>query len=177
MSSAPPLLTLRQVNADTLPALQELYDSSPSYFIKHSGATARPEQAAIDYQFVLERGDRVLLGLWWERESLVGCFDLRFDHPSPGVVWFGALILSDEIKEERADIERWAVRILEEYLRIGTDSREIRLALLLSDRERVRFWTAMGFTSTPEGLRQPIAGKQQRFVIYSKPIVRAESQS
>jgi len=168
---------LRQINADLLATLQELYDASASYFISHSGAPARIEQAAIDYQFVLEHGDRVLLGLWWEREMLVGCFDLRFDHPSPGIVWFGALILSDEIKEERDDLERWAVRILEEYLRIGTDFREIRLALLLSNRERVRFWTEMGFTSTPGGLRQPIAGKQQRFVIYSKPIVRAESQS
>ena len=124
---------------------------------------------------MLEHGDRVLLGLWWEREKLVGCFDLRFDHPAPGVIWFGALILRDETESGRDEIEGWAVRILEEYLRIGTEAHEIRLALLLHDRDRVRFWTQLGFTATAESLRQPIAGKQQRFVIYSKAISRPDA--
>lgn len=172
MTSAPPPLTLRQITADTLPMLQEMYEASTGYFISHSGAPVRPEQAALDYQFALEHGDRVLLGIWWQREMLIGCFDLRFDHPTPGIIWFGALILRDEIDGDRFEIERWALRILEEYLRIGTTAHEMRLALLLHDRTRVRFWTELGFAATGDSLRQPIAGKQQRFVIYSKAILR-----
>ncbi len=166
----PPPITLRQISAETLPALQELYEASSDYFRQHSGASARPEQAAFDYGNVLESGDRVLLGIWWERESLVGCFHLRFDHPAPNIVWFGALILRDELPTDRLELETWAVRILEEWLRIGTETTEIRQALLVSDHQEVRFWTQMGYTATRQSHRHEIDGKRQRFVVYSKQL-------
>ena len=175
----PPPITLRSFTADTLPALQALYDASTGYFYSHGGGPARPEQAAFAYQHVLESGDRVLLGVWWEREMVIGCFDLRFDHtdvtvrPHPGVVWFGAFILRDELPADREEIETWALRILEEWLRIGTEMREMRLALLVSDHDRVRFWTKMGYQATPTAYRQVIAGGIERFVIYRKPILNS----
>ena len=114
---APPI-TLKQIDADALPYLQALYEASLGYFRHHGGAPARPEQAAIDYQNVLESGDRVLLGIWWEamgtsHKVLVGCFDLRFDHPHPGVIWFGALILADTLPTGRIELHTWSVRILD----------------------------------------------------------------
>ncbi len=166
----PPPLTLLQVTAETLPALQALYEASDGYFQSHSGAAARPEEAAFTYNDVLEAGDRVLLGIWWQRETLIGCFDLRFDHPSPGIVWFGALILRDELPAGREETESWAVRILEEYLRIGAAAQEIRLSLLVSDRPAVRFWTELGFAPGGEATRHLIGGKSQRFITYRKPI-------
>lgn len=165
-----PPLTLRQITADTLPALQELYHASSEYFLRHSGQLARHEQAAIVYNQVLEGGDRVLLGIWWEQETLVGCFDLRFGHPSPNIVWFGALILRDQPPTEHVELETWSVRILEEWLRIGTNTDEIRLALMVSDYQRVSFWSQMGYTSTNQSHRREIDGKRQRFVIYKKQI-------
>jgi len=104
--------------------------------------------------------------------SLVGCFDLRFGHPEPGVVWFGALILRDELPTDRLELETWAVRILEEWLSVGTDTTEIRLALLVSDHDQVRFWTQMGYTATRQSYRHEIDGKRQRFVVYGKRIPR-----
>ena len=101
----PPPITLRQITAETLPTLQQLYEASNNYFQRLSGAGARPEQAAIDYENVLSSGDRILLGIWWERQDLVGCFDMRFGHPSPDVIWFGALILSDRLPGERGSPE------------------------------------------------------------------------
>ncbi len=166
----PPPLTLLQVTADTLPALQELYEASGGYFRSHSGAAARPEEAAITYSDVLEAGDRVLLGIWWQRETLIGCLDLRFDHPSPGIVWFGALILRDELPAGREEMESWAVRILEEYLRIGSVAQEIRLSLLVSDRTAVRFWSELGYAPGVGAIRHFIGGKSQRFITYRKPI-------
>jgi len=168
----PPPITLRQITAETLPALQDLYEASDEYFLRHSGTPARPEQAAFAYENVLESGDRVLLGIWWERDALVGCFDLRFGHPEPGVVWFGALILRDELPTDRLELETWAVRILEEWLSVGTDTTEIRLALLVSDHDQVRFWTQMGYTATRQSYRHEIDGKRQRFVVYGKRIPR-----
>ena len=158
----PPPITLRQITATTLPALQDLYEASDEYFLQHSGAPARPEQAAFAYENVLESGNRALLGIWWERETLVGCFDLRFDHPAPNIVWFGALILRDQLPTERLELETWAVRILEEWLRVGTATTEIRLALPVSDYEQVRFWTQMGYTATRQSYRYEIGGKRQR---------------
>lgn len=168
----PPPISLRQITADTLPELQELYDASSEYFLRHSGQPARPEQAAINYSHVLDVGDRVLLGIWWEHDNLVGCFDLRFGHPSPDVVWFGALILRDQLPAERTELDTWSVRILEEWLRIGTDIDEVRLALIVSDHQRVRFWSQMGYTATRQSHRREIDGKRQRFVVYSKQIPR-----
>lgn len=164
---APPI-TLRQIDADALPQLQALYDASQGYFRRHSGAAARPEQAAFDYQNVLTAGDRILLGILWEREQMVGCFDLRLDHPAPGVVWFGALIFADDLPAGRDELRTWSVRILEAWLRIAQLGGEIRLALLVSDREGVRFWTELGYTATGQALRQPVGGKQERFILYRK---------
>lgn len=171
----PPPLTLRQVTAETLPDLQALYEASDGYFRSHIGAVARPEEAAITYNDLLEAGDRALLGIWWQREALIGCIDLRFDHPAPGVVWFGALILRDELPADGQELESWAVRILEEYLRIGTGTQEIRLSLLVSDRAAVRFWTEMGYQPGADALRHLIDGKSQRFITYRKALARDES--
>lgn len=166
----PPPITLKQIDAGALPELQSLYDGSRGYFLSHSGAPARPEQAAIDYQHVLSSGDRLLLGIVWQRERMVGCFDLRLDHPEAGVVWFGALILADALPTEGDELQVWAVRILEEWLRLSELGHEIRLALLVSDRGAVRFWSKLGYAATSQSLRQPVANKQERFVIYHKKI-------
>ena len=172
MHMSPPPITLRQLSADDLPALQALYEASEGYFRKHTGATVRPEQAAFDYGAVLESGDRVLLGIWWERKRLVGRFDLRFHHPEPGVIWFGALILQDDPPMERLALKTWAVRILEEWLRIDAQMREIRLALLASDAASIRFWTHMGYVATPHSTRRRIGGRLLRLLIYKKSIPR-----
>ncbi len=166
----PPPISLRQIRAESLPLLQMLYEKSEGYFMAHSGSPATPDQAAMDYKNVLDSGDRVLLGIWWEAITLVGSFDLRFHHPAHGVVWFGALILSDRLPDLSDGIEAWSVRILEEWLRIGTDMAEIRTAVLLSNRERVLFWTDMAFQPTPQGIRQMIGDRNQRFAVYVKPI-------
>jgi hypothetical protein len=166
---APPI-TLRQIDADALPQLQALYEASRGYFVPHSGAAARPDQAALDYQNVLTSGERVLLGIYWQREQMVGCFDLRLGHPEASVVWFGALILADATPIPGHELRDWVLRILEEWLRITQLGHEIRLALLVSDRESVRFWSGQGYIATGQALRQPVGAKQERFVIYRKPI-------
>lgn len=171
----PPPITLRQLDASHLQALQDLYAASTSYFTSHSGAPAAPEQAALTYHDVLARGDRALLGVWWEREMLVGCFDLRFDHPAAGIVWFGALIFRDELPQPRRTLAAWSVGILEEWLRTSTEMAEMRLALLLQEREQVRFWASMGFEATGESLRQPIGRKNPRLAIYRKRILHGQS--
>ncbi|RME49632.1 MAG: hypothetical protein D6791_00225 [Chloroflexi bacterium] len=171
MPALPPPITLRQINADLLPDLQALYERSTGYFLRYGGAPARPEQAALDYQHVLESGNRVLLGIWWEGEMMVGCIDMRLDHPAAGVAWLGAVILQDELPGPRTDIETWALRILEEWLRIATPVSEIRLAVLVSDRQRVRFWHSQGYTATPESLRQWVGERQERLVIYRKTLI------
>ncbi|NUQ38340.1 MAG: hypothetical protein HUU23_11195 [Caldilineales bacterium] len=163
-----PPMTLRQLTAADLAALQTLYEASAGYFLAHRGAPAPPEQAAVTYADVLERGDRALLGIWWQGAGLIGCFDLRFDHPAEGVAWFGALILADDLPGPREEVASWATRILEEWLRLSTSAREIRLALPAQDRAGVRFWAGQGYRVSPEGLRQWVGSSQQRFLIYYK---------
>ena len=165
--SAPPI-TLRQIDADGLPALQELYEASEGYFLRHSGAPARPEQAALTYRDVLEWGDRALLGIWWDREMLIGCLDIRFDHPAPGIAWLGALILRDDLPASREEIGAWAVRILEEWLRTSTPIREMRLAAPASARDETRFWVRLGYRPLPETIRRAIGKKRERLIVYGR---------
>ncbi|NOX60958.1 MAG: hypothetical protein GXP42_03285 [Chloroflexi bacterium] len=167
---APPPITLKQIDADGLPALQALYEASADYFIRHSGAAARPEQAALTYRDVLEWGDRVLLGVWWERESLIGCLDVRFDHPAAGIAWLGALILRDELPAPREEIGAWSVRILEEWLRTATPIREVRLAAPASAREEARFWVQLGYRPLPETIRQPIGPRRERLIVFTRKL-------
>ncbi|MCS7040124.1 MAG: hypothetical protein NZP34_11000 [Caldilineales bacterium] len=168
--TTPPPITLRPLNADDLPALQALYERSLAYFRTHAGGPPAPDHAAWVYRDVLEREDRHLLGIWWERTTLVGCLDLRFDHPQPGIVWLGALILADETPSDREEIAAWAVRILEEWLRIGPGMSEIRLALPLSDRAEVRFWTQMGYRATGQMTRAPIGALRERLAVYARKV-------
>ena len=83
-----------------------------------------------------------------------------------------ALILRDDAPADRDELGRWAVRILEEWLRIATDMTEIRTAVPLKAIDLVLFWQDLGYELTPELLRQPVAGKYLRFGIFDKFIER-----
>ena len=172
MSSLPPLL-LKPLTTEMLADLQTMYEASSGYFLTFTGSLVRPIQAANDYNQLLESDDRAIMAIWWLEERIIGSLDFRFHHPAEGVLWLGALILQDETPADRDEIGRWAVRILEEWLRIATDLTEIRTAVPLHAPELVRFWQELGFRLTPELLRQPIAGKSIRFGVYRKLITPA----
>ncbi len=168
---------LKHITTEMLADLQAMYEASPGYFVTFTGQPAPPIQAANDYNQLLESDDRAIMAIWWQDEQIIGSLDFRFHHPIQGVLWLGALILQDETPGPRDEIGRWAVRILEEWLRIATDMTEIRTAIPLKATESVRFWRSLGFEPTPELLRQPVAGKYLRFGIYRKPIARTSSPS
>ena len=168
----PPIL-LKPLTTEMLADLQAMYEASVHYFLPFTGAPVNPIQAANDYNQLLESGDRAIMGIFWQDEQLIGSLDFRFQHPAPGVLWLGALILQDDLAAERDEIGRWAIKILAEWLRIATDITEIRTAVPLNATELVRFWKSADFKLTPELLRQPIAGKQIRFGIFSHSVTVA----
>ncbi len=175
MTSNPPPILLKPVTTEMLADLQSMYEASDGYFLTYTGQTVHPVQAANDYNQLLESEDRAIMAIWWENEQIIGSLDFRFHHPIEGVLWLGALILQDETPGDRDEIGRWAINILEEWLRIATDMSEIRTAVPLTDSHAIQFWRSLGFELTPELLRQPIAGKYIRFGIYRKPIARIAS--
>ena len=173
----PPPILLKPVTTEMLADLQSMYEASDSYFLAFTGQPAPPIQAANDYNQLLESNDRAIMAIWWEEEMLIGSVDFRFHHPTEGVVWLGALILQDETPGDRTEIGEWAIKILEEWLRIATQMTELRTATPLNVTELVRFWQNLGFKLTPELLRQPIAGKYIRFGVFQKRITRNELHS
>jgi len=172
MTSSPPPILLKPITTEMLADLQNMYEASNDYFLTFTGQPALPIQAANDYNQLLESDDRAIMAIWWQEETLIGSVDFRFHHPAEGVVWLGALILQDETPADRDEIGRWAVNILEEWLRIASDMTEIRTAVPLKATRYVRFWQTLGYKPMPELLRQPVAGKYLRFGIYRKEIVR-----
>ena len=171
----PPPILLKPITTEMLADLQAMYEASPGYFRTFTGQPALPIQAANDYNQLLESDDRAIMAIWWNEETLIGSLDFRFHHPVEGVVWLGALILQDETPDDREEIGRWAIRILEEWLRIATDMTEIRTAIPLKEGALTRFWRSLGFQLTPELLRQPVGGKFLRFGVFTKPIERTTS--
>ncbi len=167
MQDAPPIL-LQPIVTEHLADLQAMYEASTHYFLTFTGKPVLPIQAANDYHQLLESDDRAILGIWWEEEQLIGSLDFRFHHPGPGVLWLGALILRDDLPGDRQEIGIWAMRILEEWLRIATEMEEVRTAVPLKAAEEVRFWKAAGYTLTPELLRLEIQGKFIRFGVFRK---------
>ncbi len=169
--SAPPIL-LKPITTEHLPELQAMYEASDGYFMTFAGESASPLQAANDYHQLLDSDDRAIMAIWWEGEAIIGSLDFRFHHPQEGVLWLGALILRDELPADRMEIGRWAVRILEEWLRIATDITEIRTAVPFTAVDYVRLWESLGFELTPELLRMPIRGKYLRFGVFRRSISR-----
>jgi hypothetical protein len=174
---SPPPILLKPLTTEMLADLQAMYEASAGYFLAFTGAPAPPIQAANDYNQLLESEDRAIMAIWWEDERIIGSLDFRFHHPAAGVLWLGALILQDDAPGGRDEIGRWAMRILEEWLRIATDIAEIRTAVPLNAPELVRFWRALDFELAPELLRQPIAGKYIRFGVFRKFISPASDSS
>ncbi len=176
MSSPPPIL-LKPLVTEMLADVQAMYEASASYFLTFTGHPVLPIQAANDYNQLLESDDRAIMAIWWEDERIIGSLDFRFHHPVENVLWVGALIVQDETPIDRSEIGRWAMRILEEWLRIATEITEIRTAVPLKATDLVRFWQELGYELTPELLRQPVAGKYLRFGIFRKLIERTSSFS
>ena len=171
--NAPPIL-LQPITTEALADLQAMYEASNGYFLTFTGKPVLPIQAANDYHQLLESDDRAILGIWWEQEELIGSLDFRFHHPVEGVLWIGAFILKDELPSSREDIGQWAIKILEEWLRIATDIQEIRTAVPLKAANYVRFWRDVGYELTPELLRMPVADKFLRFGVFRKTLRRGE---
>ena len=176
-SMAAPPITLKPITTETLAELQEMYEASQQYFHTFTGYPALPIQAANDYAQLIESDDRAILAIWWKEESIIGSLDFRFHHPAENVLWLGALILKDELPGDRTVIAEWSIRILEEWLRIATDFEEIRTAVPLTSSDLVYFWKQMGFSLTPELLRQKIAHKSIRFGVFTKIIDRSSRQT
>ncbi len=166
----PPPILLKPLTTEMLADLQEMYQASPRYFGAFTGHPAHELQAANDYHALLDSNDRAIMAIWWQDKQLIGSLDFRFHHPQEQTLWLGALILRDDTPAEREMLASWAVKILEEWLRIATDITEIRTAIPLKEANLVRFWRDHGYELTPELLRQPVAGKQIRFGLFRKTI-------
>ena len=174
IENAPPI-QLEPLTADQLADLQAMYEASEGYFRTFTGEPVSPLQAANDYQQLLDSDDRAIMAIWWregDEPALIGSLDFRFHHPIEGVLWLGALILRDDLPADREVIGGWAIRILEEWLRIATDITEIRTAVPFTAVDDVRFWQNAGYELTPELLRLPIHGKYIRFGVYRRMIPR-----
>ena len=172
--NAPPIL-LKPITTDFLADLQAMYEASEEYFRAFTGEPVSPLQAANEYHQLLDSEDRAIMAIWWqenEEASIIGSLDFRFHHPTEGVLWLGALILRDELPADRDFIGEWALRILEEWLRIATDINEIRTAVPFSAADYVQFWQNAGYELTPELLRLPVRGKYIRFGVYRRMIPR-----
>jgi len=169
-TTTPPPILLKPLTTEMLADLQRMYEASEGYFRTFTGQPAPPIQAANDYNQLLEQEGRAIMAIWWQEEELIGSIDFRFHHPEENMVWIGALILQDETPGPRTEIGQWAIKILEEWLRIATPITEIRTAAPLPATDLVRFWRELGYELTPQLLRQPIAGKQIRFGIFRKTV-------
>ncbi|MDW8317464.1 MAG: GNAT family N-acetyltransferase [Anaerolineae bacterium] len=169
-SALPPPITLRPLTTDDAPALQGVYDRCADYFRLASGGAwegAPPDQAHHDLAEAAQDDGRYLLGIYLA-EELVGVIDLRLADPGPYDVRLGLIALAEPYR--RQGLGRWALRILEEWLRRATPTEAVVAAVAANDYASQAFFRACGYTFSGQATRVAVGDFRLRFLAMRKSL-------
>lgn len=169
-SASPPPITLRPLSPEDAPALQAVYDRCADYFRLASGGAlgeAPPGQAQHDLAEAAQDDGRYLLGIYLA-EEMVGVIDLRLADPGPYDVRLGLVALAQPYR--RQGLGRWALRILEEWLRRATPTEAVVVAVAANDYASQAFFRACGYAFTGQATRVPAGDLRLRLLAMRKAL-------
>jgi GNAT superfamily N-acetyltransferase len=152
MSSASiPLLkgetwTARPLSREDLPAIEDLLDAGRDFLELVSGTV---DIAAEAESFLSELppgktiSDKLSLGIEREPGRLVGVLDLIQGYPARDIWWIGLLLMRPDQRGQ--GLGEQVLNGVERYAEIHT-AQELRLGVVETNPDGLRFWQRMGFT-------------------------------
>jgi RimJ/RimL family protein N-acetyltransferase len=129
----------------TVRRLQWVFERSPGYFSRVTGALARETEAEALFSALPEgrsMDDRSLLGIY-EHDELVGCADVIRAFPDSTKATIGLLLIAEPYQGR--GIGRAAYRLVEEHIVHWGSCAEVVLGIVRTNAQALGFWTKLGF--------------------------------
>lgn len=140
-------ITIERIGVESAPVVQKIYDQSPSYFLNTEHAKASSDQAMKDLCDQVPEEKRTesyekIFALIRVNDEAIGIVDLHINHPRPGMIYVGLLLLSES--HQKKGLGRSCFAKVEEFILLNTQCRTIRLGVS-TDNDVEGFWKQLGF--------------------------------
>jgi len=143
-------IRLLEGEREEMSALQRVFEGTPTYFERVTGAPAAPADAQSTYTALPEGKDykdKFVFGIFIG-ETMVGCIDLIRAFPDDQTAHIG-LLLIDEAHQRRG-VGAAALRQLESFVRAWGTCSSLRAGVVGTNGEVLPFWLSEGFRRTGE---------------------------
>jgi GNAT superfamily N-acetyltransferase len=143
-------IRLLQGEREEMAALQRVFEGSPSYFGRVTGAPAVRADAQSTYSALPEgKGyeDKFVFGIF-SGQTMVGCIDLLRGFPEERTAHIGLLLIDEE--HQRQGIGEDALRQLESFVRAWGSCSLLRAGVVGTNSDVLPFWIGQGFRRTGE---------------------------
>lgn len=162
------------------PALQRVYEATPSYWAMYHLPGAPAGQAARDLAAMADEVGRSGMGILLpnrmgapaEGAQLVGLLDFRLEWPEKGVVYIGMLMVADPFQRRGIGSSAW--HLLEEWLVTETPTERARLAVEQFNPGALSFFGSLGFELTGEARRMRSGERFVRLLYMEKEFRSAQ---
>ena len=130
--------------------LQNIFKNSPEYFRNVSGAMARAGDGENVFKALpsnFKKENKHVLGIEFNA-TLIGVIDCLIGYPNEATAYIGLLLLSEEYHS--IGLGKLSYNLLEDHLRTFPRIKKIRLAVVESNNQVLKYWEKMGFILTGE---------------------------
>lgn len=140
-------LTIARAGLSLVPVVQEIFEASPTYFLRVDNSPvlphfARREMTESPPEDRRRPGYEKVFCIISRGDSPVGVVDLHKDHPVDGTVYIGLLLIDERLHGQ--GLGRAAYAVTESFARAKLGAG--RIALGISQANDVElFWAKMGF--------------------------------
>jgi GNAT superfamily N-acetyltransferase len=141
------LIRLLEEEREEMTALQRVFECSPTYFERVTGA---PADAQSTYSALPEGKryeDKFVFGIF-SGQTMIGCIDLLRGFPDQHTAHIGLLLIAEG--HQRHGIGKEALRQLESFVRAWGSCSSLRAGVVGTNSDVLPFWTGQGFRRTGE---------------------------
>ncbi len=165
------------------PALQRVYELTPSYWALYGLPALPQDQARRDLEAAEKEVNRYALGILLAKEpgnpaagaQLVGLVDFRLNWPSEKLAYLGMLLVAEPFQRQGIGTEAW--RLLEPWLAETARMERVRLGVEQFNPGALRFFQSLDFQLTGKTLRIRSGNKFVRLLLMEKALPREPSTS
>lgn len=164
-------LTVRELLAADVPALQALFDANPLYFRTINGRDALPDEAQTEFDELppphLSYGRRWIAGVYDRTGALAGVLVVLSDFCATGVWHLSLFLLATRLHGQglagalHLALQDWARR---------QGARWLRLGVIVGNVRAERFWERMGYAEVRRRLGIDTGGRLNDSRVMVKPL-------